>query len=154
MDQEAKLRALKRLAMLESSGGKFRQHPVVESGIQQGTRAVSSYGLMPNTLFELAQKDRHFQHTPAGQQILQTGGDPEQINQVTSDPKQDDVAAQALWDYNQKRLGKYIPPEKLEEAGVYAHRRGVSGAINAYTQGKSLQDDPYVKQYLEKDDEL
>lgn len=150
MDKQAKMRALQRLSMLESSGGKFREAPTVDQGVQAGTHAVSSYGLMPNTVYEMAQKDKQFQSTPVGQQILQTGGDPSQINQVTADPTKDQTTAAALWDYEQKRLGKYIPPDQLEDAGVYAHRRGVSGAINAYLNGQNLEDDPYVKQYRDE----
>lgn len=153
MDLEAKRRALMKLAQMESSGGKFREHPIVNDGVQAGTRSISSYGLMPNTVYEMAQHDKSFQSSPLGQQVLQTSGDPDQINKITEDPNNDQAAADALWEYNQRRLQKYVPPEQLENAGVFAHRRGVSGAINAYTEGKNLEDDPYVKEYRSQPDD-
>lgn len=138
------------IAQLESSNGKFRNHPVVNSGIQRGTRAISSYGLMPNTVYEMAQKYKPFRDSPLGKQILQTQGNPEAINQITADSMNDDEAANALWQYQQAHLAKVIPQDKLEEASVYAHRRGVSGALNHFKEGRPFDEDPYVQSYKQK----
>lgn len=45
---------LKKISMLESSGGKNIAHQEVESGPQAGETAIGNYGLMPNTMKELA----------------------------------------------------------------------------------------------------
>lgn len=138
------------IAQLESSSGKFRNHPVVNSGVQKGTRAVSSYGLMPRTLYDLAQKNPDFQKSQLGQQILETGGDPEAINKLTADTTNDDEAAAALWNSQQQKLSKVVPPELLDDASVYAHRRGVTGAIKQYQSGKPFDEDPYVQNYKKR----
>lgn len=47
---------LKKLGMLESSGGTDTDHQMVESGPQAGDTALGTYGLMPNTLEEIANR--------------------------------------------------------------------------------------------------
>lgn len=47
---------LKKIAMLESSGGKNTNHKTVDSGVQAGETAYGDYGLMPNTVEELANR--------------------------------------------------------------------------------------------------
>lgn len=47
---------LKKISMLESSGGKKIDHKKMEKGIQAGDSAVGTYGIMPNTLVELAKR--------------------------------------------------------------------------------------------------
>ena len=54
-DQKQKVqRFLKTIQMIESSGGKNFNHPEIESGIHEGHRAIGNYGLMPNTVQEIA----------------------------------------------------------------------------------------------------
>jgi len=40
---------LQALAMIESSGGRNLDHPVVEHGLNRGTRAGGAFGMMPKT---------------------------------------------------------------------------------------------------------
>lgn len=47
---------LKKIALLESSGGTNTNHHKMEDGIHAGDQAVGTYGIMPNTLKELANK--------------------------------------------------------------------------------------------------
>lgn len=47
---------LKKISMLESSGGKDIDHEKMHTGIQAGDKAVGDYGLMPNTLVEMAKR--------------------------------------------------------------------------------------------------
>lgn len=47
---------LKKIAMLESSGGRNTNHKEVESGPQSGETAIGAYGLMPHTIEELAKR--------------------------------------------------------------------------------------------------
>jgi hypothetical protein len=134
------------LAHLESSGGKRRVHPIVKTGVQEGTRAVSSFGTMPNTLWEMAQRNKKFQATPIGQEILKTGGDPEAINQITAVPHKDEAATIALKEEEEQRLKPYLTAEvDPTDAMLYAHRRGVPGAVAALQKKEPLENDPYVQ---------
>lgn len=47
---------LKAIAMNESSGGKNTNHAEMKSGIHAGTSALGTYGLMPNTIREMANR--------------------------------------------------------------------------------------------------
>ena len=47
---------LKKISMLESSGGKDIEHDRMLTGLQAGDKAIGEYGLMPNTLVELAKR--------------------------------------------------------------------------------------------------
>lgn len=47
---------LKKISMLESSGGLDTDHNRIPAGIQAGDKAVGDYGLMPNTLVELSKR--------------------------------------------------------------------------------------------------
>lgn len=140
------------IAAVESSGGKFRDHPYVNSGVQQGTHAISSYGIMPTTAYEMVQRNKPFQATPVGQQLLNTQGDPNEINRVTADTHNDSDIMGALIDDSSKRLAPYITRDDSPEAALlYAHRRGVPAAVQSLQEGKmGYMDDPYVKPYLDQ----
>lgn len=138
------------LAEMESSGGKHREHPMVTAGVNKGTRAVSSYGLMPNTVFEFTKRNKAFQQTPIGQAILATNGDPEGINSITQDEESDSLIHSSLIDEQNKRIAPHMAEDDdAELANVFAHRRGVSGAINSLKDKKYLND-PYVQDYKAK----
>jgi len=158
-EMEAKKRALDAfdpssvlpgLSEIESSGGKFREHDVNKSGLQKGTRAVSSYGLMPNTVYEYTKRDKEFQKTPQGQAILSSNGDPESINEITRDVNNDDVIMKSLLAEQNKRLNPHSSQYGVdaEVANVLANRRGVAGAIKSMRDG-SYKEDPYVIKYLQ-----
>jgi hypothetical protein len=138
------------LSTMESSGGQNRNHPTVESGVQSGTHAVSSYGLMPNTIYELANRNKDFQGTPEGQAILETNGNPEQINKLTQDPQVDNLVMKHLLLDQDKRLAPIYEGSEVDPdvASVLAHRRGVAGAIKAIRNNSALKD-PYVQRYLQ-----
>lgn len=42
------------ISQIESSGGKNLNHPMMQSGIHEGHRAMGKFGLMPNTVTEVA----------------------------------------------------------------------------------------------------
>lgn len=60
MDEKQKF--LQLMSLMESSGGKNVNHKTVEGGIQAGDTAMGQYGLMPNTIKEMAQR-RNIQNT-------------------------------------------------------------------------------------------
>lgn len=45
------------IKQLESTGGKFTNHRMMQSGIQKGTKGIGDTGLMPNTIKEFSQSD-------------------------------------------------------------------------------------------------
>lgn len=47
---------LAKISQIESAGGKYTNHPMIKSGIQAGSSAYGQYGLMPNTIRELASR--------------------------------------------------------------------------------------------------
>ena len=47
---------LKLMSMMESSGGKNTQHQAVTTGLQAGDTAYGQFGLMPNTVKEMAKR--------------------------------------------------------------------------------------------------
>lgn len=150
MDREELEAKLKILAQLESSGGKRREHALQKSGIHKGTRAISSYGLMPNTVAEFVKRNKKFQQTPTGQTLLGAIDDPSAINEITKDPAHDTEIMRALLQEQRKRITPYMDEtDDPELLNVYAHRRGVSGAIKA-AKDDSYKEDPYVKAYIEE----
>lgn len=150
MNKDEMKQKLAILKQLESSGGKNRVHAMQKDGIHKGTRAVSSYGLMPNTIAEFVKRNKAFQNTPVGKEILASMGKAESINKVTEDESKDDVLAEALLGEQKERLSKHLDAtDDPELLNVYAHRRGVSGAIKAAKDDSYLLD-PYVKAYKEK----
>lgn len=48
---------LDKIAQIESSGGKNFAHREIASGIQAGDRGIGRYGLMPNTVREIAHRE-------------------------------------------------------------------------------------------------
>ncbi len=57
LKEEEKLQNfLQTIKMIESSGGKNFNHPVVQSGIHEGHQAAGNYGLMPNTVNEVVRR--------------------------------------------------------------------------------------------------
>lgn len=58
-DQKQKIDAfLRKIAMIESSGGKNFDHAEIPAGMHKGHRAIGSYGLMPNTVKEVINRMR------------------------------------------------------------------------------------------------
>lgn len=49
---------LNTIQQIESSGGKNFNHPTMETGLQAGDTAMGRYGLMPNTVREIANRAR------------------------------------------------------------------------------------------------
>lgn len=49
---------LKNIGKIESNNGQNTNHKMITSGIQKGTRAIGTYGLMPNTVDELVNSSK------------------------------------------------------------------------------------------------
>lgn len=150
MESDKIAKKLAILSHLESSGGKNKQHAMQTSGIHKGTRAVSSYGLMPNTVKEFILRNKEFQKTPTGQKLMAVLDNPEAINKITEQQEHDDAIMSELLKEQSSRISKHADENDDQELlNIFAHRRGVSGAIKA-AKDDSYYDDPYVKAYQQE----
>lgn len=111
---------LSKIEQLESSGGRDLAHVPLEDGIHAGEAAIGNYGLMPNTLRELA--DRYPSETTKNlskQQLLEKADlDPNfaktMAQTLVSHLKQkrglSDEETAAAWE-----AGHNLPVEKIQE---------------------------------------
>lgn len=58
MDNTRIQQFLKNISKIESSGGKNLNHPEMQRGIHAGDRAIGQYGLMPNTIQEIINRQK------------------------------------------------------------------------------------------------
>ncbi len=79
---------LEAIKQIESSGGKDIDHPVMESGIHSGASAYGQYGLMPNTVREMAKRQ--------GLKNLVGLDDPSLKAVLSEDPNVEQKIAEAL----------------------------------------------------------
>lgn len=88
---------LELIKQIESSGGKNTQHRTIQSGIQAGDSAIGPYGLMPNTIQEIVNRQR--QKGPLEEQFSDVyNKDPEYIKDYfTQNPKvEEDIASKLV----------------------------------------------------------
>jgi hypothetical protein len=147
---------LRRIATIESNSGQNKKHEEVKAGVHKGTSSVSAFGLMPKYIKEVAEKFNPLKNSMLGKLIRSS--DVNKVNDIVSNHEHDSTLAHHIWNYNQSRLSQHaIDPSHLEALGVAAHRRGVTGALNAYKEGgiNAIHSDPYVKKYHKiKDSEV
>lgn len=120
LDRDAFLKAI---SQMESSGGQNLNHPVVQTGIQAGQQAVGQYGLMPNTIEEMNNRQGR---APAG------------IAETSEAAIQQRVAEQLA----DKVLNKYHDPEMA----AYSWNHGHNLSPEAIKE-RHYQDDPYVQKF-------
>lgn len=147
---------LQRISIMESSGGKNKEHAEVKTGIHKGTSSVSAFGLMPKYIKEVAEKFKPLKNSMLGKLIRSSSVN--QVNNIVSNHEHDSELANHVWNYNQNRLSQHtVDPSHLEALGVAAHRRGITGALKLYKEGgiNAVHNDPYVKTYNNiKDNEV
>jgi hypothetical protein len=143
-----------RLAAIESGGHRNRIHQIITepSSAHLGMRAVSSYGIMPNTALALARSHKELGETPLGQNILATynqyGSDKatfgEKINEITKNQENDDTLMHyQLEDLSSAATNAGFKPgtKEHEHAMAYGHYygtgkggnkfKGLAGAVSA-----------------------
>jgi len=126
---------LQKIQQLESSGGKDFEHPVITaSNLQQGTRAIGRYGLMPNTVQELVNRRRlrgtvspdmvELAQLPPEEMKAKLEANPDLEDQLAEDlaqhvirrQKGDEDKAAYSWIQGHNLNPKDISPENLEES--------------------------------------
>lgn len=149
--EPSKRQILDSLSSIESSGGKNRVHAKQNKGIHAGTYSYSSYGLMPVSIRELADKSNKFGASPLGQKIQTI--DPVEnmpaIHAITDDQKNDDFIAEHLWNYNKNRVAKFAAPEHVNDVSAYAWRYGNEAAKSMYIKEgiSGIRNAPYVQKF-------
>jgi|ERR1035437_688300 hypothetical protein len=131
---------LKLISQLESSGGKNLNHPAIQNGLQAGTTAAGQYGLMPNTIQELVNRQRlSGQATPAMRDIASEP--PEQMKaDVESNP---DMENQLAGQLATKVLGNTQDPAMAAYAWHSGHNLQPQ-----QIQQRDYMNDPYVQKFL------
>lgn len=144
--------ALKHLAVMESTNHTYRVHPVVKAGIHKNTQSISSYGLMPKYIQEVAKKYLPLSQSSWGTHILKAST-PQDVSKITEDQQADTEIASHIWNYNQSRISHNLPSlsdEEKELVTVLSHRRGINSALETYKINgiEGVKKDPYVTKYL------
>lgn len=153
---------LEAIAQIESAGGKYTTHKTMSSGIHKGQSAIGTYGLMPNTVNEIAstsddEEIRALQELSPKEKkrMLESNPDLEnKVARVLADrviTNQGGDLAKAAYSWNQ---GHNLTPDKIEKRNYEEHPyvekfRKLAGKMN----GLSIEGTPegdQVKRSLER----
>lgn len=145
------------VAAIESSGHTQRIHNMVPSGVHKGTRAVSSYGLMPTTLVVVAQKYKPFKASKEGRFILHAADTHDSkehlgkiINNFTENQSADNAAMRHVWEYKKSRITPHLTSlDHQLPVTALSHNIGINGALRFYKEGgiDSVMAHPYVSKF-------
>jgi len=124
MDQDQLRDMLRRIAMIESSGGKNTNHPTINSGLQSGQQAVGLYGLLPNTTREVVQSMRN-RGAPVPQEL-------QNIKQLSDDDIRDSMQ-------NNTKLQNYVAGDLMSRL---LNRTGGDADKAAYMWNNGTNIDP------------
>jgi hypothetical protein len=145
---------LEAIAQIESTGHQFRVHKVNETGMHKGMKSVSSYGIMPITAVEIAQKHPQFRTTGMASTLRNLGANIQlnhpQINKITENLDNDKNIAGAVWDYEKGRVKGFVADDNhLPFVVALAHRKGINAAKQIYlSQGiEGVMKHPYVSSF-------
>jgi hypothetical protein len=151
------------IAAVDSNGRRNRLGEVLTDSKHKGTRAVSSYGLKPIDIYDLAINNKDLRESDLGKTIVHLRSHFKNledfgraINKLTSEPGIDDLLMQHHMESLMQRLKRYgggdIEPKKKFEALVFAHKYGpfVAGiAVKLNKDINSVDRSGYVKKVLE-----
>lgn len=136
---------LKLIKQIESSNGQDLDHPMVQHGLQAGTTAVGSYGLMPNTVKEvlhrmkmakeqippeLKQQD-HVAEALTAKPELEDLIANKLMNHILSKPEIDDDKAAYMWNMGHNRRPADISPETLDANPYVGKFRALKSKLGA-----------------------
>lgn len=131
---------LKVIAMIESSGGKNFDHATIKSGIHKGHQAAGTYGLMPNTTYEVLNR------------LRQRGQMPEELIKLrTMEPKAVKAYIEQnpeIEEYLAKELAQHVLNKQQgdEEKAAYSWYQGHNLSPDKIEQ-KPYGEHDYVKKY-------
>jgi hypothetical protein len=141
---------LNKIAMLESSGGINTDHKMMESGIHKDTKAVGTFGIMPNTAQEIGRRVKRRDHRLNLAKEFQ--GDPE--IEMFADPNTTPAQIQEMLDANPElanRTARYFKqlvntrfqgdPDKMAYAWHHGHNNPDQ------VTPENLEQSEYVKRF-------
>lgn len=137
-----KLRSMmKKISLLESSGGKDVDHPEIESGLQAGQTAIGQYGILPNTVREQVQSLRN-RGAPVPDEIqnVEDMSDDDIRNALSSNKKTENYIAGDLMARILNRT------QGDEDKAAYMWNTGHNLDPDSITPA-TLNENPYVKKY-------
>lgn len=124
---------LDRIRSIESSNGQDMNHEMIQSGIHAGQSAMGQYGLMPNTVKELAKRGSNPARGLASM-------DPEQMKaKLEANPEIDNELAQTL---GKKVLDRQQDPDKAAYSWMHGHNLAPEEIDK-----RNYLDDNYVKKF-------
>lgn len=134
------LPGLKYIEMIESSGGKNLKHPIVNSGLNAGTRAIGKYGIMPLQALETIKKDPNLAQKYSDFLQYDHVKDHDKIHHaVLNNPDMETEIANSHW----KRL--YDRFNGNEAKMAHAWFNGISGTLEK--PHEDIINHDYVKKY-------
>lgn len=133
---------LRPIAMIESSGGKNTNHPVVTAGLSKDQKAIGAHGLMPLTVSEVIKKNPQLQHKYPELVNLnpKIAADHDKIHDII---KKTPNAYTEIINNHWKRLNDRFHGDLHRM--VYAWRNGITGALSASQD--EIDNHPYVQKY-------
>ncbi len=131
---------LNTIEQIESNGGKNMNHPTMENGIHAGQAAMGRFGLMPNTLQEIAVRAQRDGSLNDQMKNAAAITDPAALKQqIEGNPEVERMFAEQL----AKRLLKKFPNE---QEAAFSWNQGHNLTPQAVEQ-RHYQDSDYVKKF-------
>lgn len=124
MDDDKINALLKKISQLESSGGTNINHDLIQSGIHSGDSAIGQYGLMPNTIEEIARRNQMKDVLAIPREELSNKFTPEMENQVARKLAElvlkrsggNEEQAAYRWNMGHNMPSRKITPEALDQS--------------------------------------
>ena len=133
---------LEKIKLIESSGGSNTNHDEIQHGIHKGHSAYGSYGLMPNTIQELINRQK--QAGPLQQDFKNIDQeDPNFVKAVLS--ARPDMERQLAEQLAEKLLNK---TQGNEEMAAYGWNQGHNLPVERMTPEK-IDEAQYIKKFRE-----
>lgn len=128
---------LEKIAQIESSGGKNKNHEMTKVGLNAGDTAGGSTGMMPIMAQEILRKNPDLAKKYSD---LTSASHDDITSAINSNPEMEADLANAHWD----RLNKVFGGDTARMA--YAWRNGITAAKKA--SDVQVQEHPYVQKFL------
>lgn len=131
---------LKTIGQIESSSGKNTNHPIIETGIQKGDRAIGTYALMPNTVDEIITRAKNENKSSEEMDNILNMSPEEKKAYIEANPEIEKALATNLAGYVLNKQGG--DTEKAAYSWLHGHNLSPDRIEN-----KDYSNDPYVQKF-------
>lgn len=131
---------LEKIGFIESSSGRNIKHKLIKTGVQKGTRAIGTWGLMPNTVKELIERKKIDKSADNQDLFLDSLDTPQLYSFISSNPQVEKKYAKQLAQYVLERAGGNA------EKAAYMWNMGHNLSPNKITANE-LNSSDYVKKF-------